>query len=418
MRIRSTTVGGFTTLLQRKHYTRGNCSAGWAQVGLPSESYIGFQSVKVIKDCLTPGFTAMRKKGKFLPLNPLEIVTTKTTRKSNDDETSLVQSNFVGGCYLAKSEGPAWGEVNPRLVVVPPSDESIINSIVNSAIADCKSSLFDALTTLAEAYETLDLLKTQYGRVKYYGLKAARFARTVYHRVYGRLRKLKPDKRKARSLRAQARAFASKWLEYRYGWLPAIYAAQDFIKAMTDKQKKSELVTGKAKQVVDLSDSDYVINTTTTYTQTITDIISGTRTYRAKAYARIDDVSRHRFGFDSTLTAWERVPFSFVVDWFVGVGDWLKAWSPVDGTTFLGCSVSVKDEYTETQNLSILFQGTHSGGATNTGATVKQVKSYTRSAATSPSPLPALNIRLNKVRVADLIALFLAGARDVRLAMR
>jgi hypothetical protein len=31
--------------------------------------------------------------------------------------------------------------------------------------------------------------------------------------------------------------------------------------------------------------------------------------------------------FNPLLTAWELVPFSFVVDWFIGIGDWLIAQS-------------------------------------------------------------------------------------------
>lgn len=42
------------------------------------------------------------------------------------------------------------------------------------------------------------------------------------------------------------------------------------------------------------------------------------------------------------LTAWELVPYSFVIDWFLPIGDFLAQYSSTDGLTFLSGSTSYK----------------------------------------------------------------------------
>lgn len=48
--------------------------------------------------------------------------------------------------------------------------------------------------------------------------------------------------------------------------------------------------------------------------------------------------------YDVPMVAWEKVPFSFVVDWVWNVGDWLRASLPHPSTTPLGCSVSYVED--------------------------------------------------------------------------
>lgn len=45
---------------------------------------------------------------------------------------------------------------------------------------------------------------------------------------------------------------------------------------------------------------------------------------------------------NALLTAWELVPYSFVIDWFLPIGDFLAQYSSTDGLTFLSGSTSYK----------------------------------------------------------------------------
>jgi len=48
---------------------------------------------------------------------------------------------------------------------------------------------------------------------------------------------------------------------------------------------------------------------------------------------------------DGLVTLWQLVPYSFVVDWFVDVGNWLRAISPNHSLSIYGNSISMKTTY-------------------------------------------------------------------------
>lgn len=57
-------------------------------------------------------------------------------------------------------------------------------------------------------------------------------------------------------------------------------------------------------------------------------------------------------------TAWELVPYSFVVDWFVNVGAWLDAIQPSLAHKTLGAWVSSRDNYVTTFETVSIENGT------------------------------------------------------------
>jgi hypothetical protein len=69
------------------------------------------------------------------------------------------------------------------------------------------------------------------------------------------------------------------------------------------------------------------------------------KTQRATAYVEFDMSKNNHFlmGNPAEL-AWELIPYSFVVDWFFSVGDFLQALDALSNTTRIGCSVVEKTE--------------------------------------------------------------------------
>lgn len=135
------------------------------------------------------------------------------------------------------------------------------------------------------------------------------------------------------------------WLEYRYGWSPMVYDIVDTLKATyaedlrlsraprpfltchgkaQDKWSSSAVVTSSLGGIgsVGTRQVDYGL------------IVRGYILYRCNAGRLVQRLND--FGlFDVPRAIWELVPLSFVVDWFVPVGDYLGAIQPKVGVEIL-----------------------------------------------------------------------------------
>lgn len=150
--------------------------------------------------------------------------------------------------------------------------------------------------------------------------------------------------------RQRARTFANVWLEFHFGWEPLvkdIYSAAELldqpfkpgpIKAGVHLPHSIRVVR-KAGAYNDWAGGDF-----TTYTHT------GFRHTRIQAMMRITNPNLYllqKTGMLNPATvAWELVPFSFVVDWFVNVGDYLQQFTEGLGVDLVDACYSYrwKDE--------------------------------------------------------------------------
>lgn len=408
MRERQTVTGSFDTVFDRLSQQRPSCVGAYSTTA-HTLTYGGVRTTKTIVDTETPGFYSLLHCGKFLPLNPVVITTVKETRRAGNGDS---HSNLIGGCYRNKSTGPTHATSTEPPLDLP--DEGLSQLVATDALADAKSTAFDVLTTIAELKETADLIRTNWTRIARTMREIFRLADLVYRKKWKQLSWMtNRSLRRRRSLLARSKELASLWLEYRYGIMPNVYAIQDAIKALELKYTKGQVIRGKSSTTQSLNKST-TGSLVLSADQTVyySDVWTGSRTYRGSAYVKISD-NRVRFGFDPLVTTWERIPFSFIVDWGLKVGNWLKAWSPFSGTETLGVMVSIKDDYTWRHSYSIDFHGAMSGVFTNNDATEKQVKSYTRVPA-GAGILPSFNLRLTTERLIDVAALILSDIRHFR----
>jgi hypothetical protein len=149
-----------------------------------------------------------------------------------------------------------------------------------------------------------------------------------------------------------AKATANAWLEYRYGWKPIFLDATTVIKELhkvrarvnqlrlvsragiSDKQKlQSNWDDGKAGNAWSSAGETYVDSTVSASAGVIYDVVCRTSTEHVLQVAG----ARAR---DIPATIWEIIPYSFVVDWFLGIGPWLQAVVPDPAVEFRGNWVS------------------------------------------------------------------------------
>jgi len=154
------------------------------------------------------------------------------------------------------------------------------------------------------------------------------------------------------------------WLQYRYGIMPLMYSARDIIKLL---EKNPTFVTKRHKVSVPIQDLDRPDDPVYFY-QTL----EGTLEYKitVKGGWKLGSNS-DRIDINPITTAWALTPLSFVVDWFVNIGDWLGAYvrTITSGADVLGC-VAVKEKTTRRTYLHLeideRFSYTWPGDTTST----------------------------------------------------
>ena len=106
------------------------------------------------------------------------------------------------------------------------------------------------------------------------------------------------------------------------------------------------------------------------------------------------------------ISYWETVPYSFVADWFVNVGDVLAAWKVRASMARLFLSLGSKMDITCKGNM--LVQGPGSDPDTSATANVSSMEwfaSRERIPASTPSLVPSFNVKLTSPRILDAAAL-------------
>jgi len=219
-----------------------------------------------------------------------------------------------------------------RSKLMTASQTALLAKIVNDAPN------WDVLTDLAEGKETVGLLRETAS--KFINLASMVKRRDVlsiakFFKVSTTKRGLKRLRRRIYPKRTLGghgvtvgSSMSNLWMSYRYGFMPMIYSMQDALIAFNASFAEGVSLTSQ----VTLSDSLFAETSATGDTATGYKAInkssrSCSGSFRKKAYFNYTNSMLARLignPFAAVArTTWELVPFSFVVDWFVGIGDYL-----------------------------------------------------------------------------------------------
>jgi hypothetical protein len=195
-------------------------------------------------------------------------------------------------------------------------DLDIANKSLIKARLKLKSSDINLGVAFAERKQTANLL----------GSTATRLAKSFSHLKRGNLRKamnelgISSKKREPRGSNVP-----NKWLELQYGWKPFLSDVYGAGRALEGRDKGDWRVTVKAK----------VSGETREYAVMRGSIFAGTTSAVVKnlSFTRIDclpenegTISLVSLGVTNpALIVWEKVPFSFIVDWAFPIGNWLDS---------------------------------------------------------------------------------------------
>lgn len=250
--------------------------------------------------------------------------------------------------YQAYTEQGDLGYWSGKLPILTFSgvDESEILSQVQSSRSDAVNKSFrdyDALTEMFEFPETARMFssggKTALGFFKSFmnghALSDLRRAATLTPRSL---------------LRHASRAFRSigrSWLTYRYGVMPLVYSYSDIQKLL----RRYQYTNDKAFKPVntyslnpEIPESNQYIRKDVTGNIGITTTVVAA--YRTNSLAQLSRIS-----VNPLVTAWELIPYSFVVDWFINVGDYITANFSASFANHVGACTAIRRSITETYQL-------------------------------------------------------------------
>jgi hypothetical protein len=141
------------------------------------------------------------------------------------------------------------------------------------------------------------------------------------------------SKRKPKKL-----TFAEGWLEYSYGWVPLFNDIYDSYELLKEGLRKEKLIFSSVRLLRD--HHSYSITDGDGHPQFERIWGSSQAFYKAKAYYSIKEQglasSLDQMGLINPLeVAWALTPYSFVVDWFLPVGNVLQAMTAGVGVEFI-----------------------------------------------------------------------------------
>lgn len=363
-------------------------------------------------DVVTPGYNRRSSKGEVF-FNPM-VKRTMTidpgfgsggayTRKLayNCPSTTNYQNQYRMGAESG-NEGRvllsnffAYAIDPSGLVVVPPSlfTSSEINELVSEASTACRASRGKATQNLWESVAEAD---------QALGLHSDAF------------KQFENFTRKNAGVLGRAKAAGSAYLLYRYGIAPLmmdIQSAVDGMRKATGRVRQSSRGNTSANKNASSTSSIVPYGAyTTSLSINTTEKISVRTTWLDEYDATL--VSNTGFtGKDLLTLPWELIPYSFVVDWFANVGDFINSLVPAFGLTSLGnCTVVEREIVTSvTSGSSVVVNPTLfalDSPPSPFGLSAKWTDKYRTPGVADPALIVKSDFRFNNLtRILDAISL-------------
>lgn len=326
-----------------------------AVISFPGTSYVSTYTDGYKSWVRTPGYRTIASRD--LPANPY----------SNAHWSGRV-TNLPYGSYTRKSDGfffqgspIGWGigtlnALNVQFDVMcdaaSRSDASILNELIIQCLVKASDSKINLAVALAEASKTADLI-----------LGTARTISSAYLAFRrGNFRKV------ANLLNISPKKAHKRWLEYKYGWMPLLMDVKGGAEAFAQhnlggRPLKFTVSSSSQEEVSPVK----VVNTTYSTGSVGTErwVTQQTKSHRVIMSFEVVNPNlsaAQQLGLTNpALVAWELIPFSFVFDWFISVGNYCQAVTAMQGLNLRRVSHSLKT----LKNHSYSYSSTNGSDASN-----------------------------------------------------
>lgn len=275
-------------------------------------------------------------------LDPTDYVFNRVRYSRHDGRLKVDYAPPGGGFYTSYDingcvgGSDAWGGFNSLntfdSIYVP---QGIPNSWRDRALTKARLAMKDQTVNLGVAFAERDKTAKLLGDTALSLANAARdLRRGRWKRAAETLGITKPRRPRGSSL-------TSKWLEYRYGWEPLLQDVYGSCEALAKRHNQDWRVTGKGSV-------QEPINVARMNGPRETDHGFGKASGMRGVFVRVDAIKENdlllamsSLGVTNPgAIAWELVPFSFVVDWALPIGDFLNQVDAMLGYGQVKCSIS------------------------------------------------------------------------------
>lgn len=236
----------------------------------------------------------------------------------------IIDGHFIKSVHATSSSFL----ISTELVMLPPD---IRTRLLAKALAKAKSDNVGLGESLAEARQTVGMMKSPLSSM-------ASLLRNVLF------------KRSNRRFRRSAEDASAAWLEYRYGWTPLLMTLSEVVKDLpnfVEGRLYSQGATETVTSPISVDPRVYQKDTVSPYLywwihgEKSEEVVRRVRVH----YSVTDAIMKNAASlggsiFNALPLAWELVPLSFVVDWWLNVGDMIKCLIPAPYLHFKGYTYS------------------------------------------------------------------------------
>lgn len=353
----------------------------------------------------------------------------------------LYSGQLVRGTRRATTEFGYWG-TQASSVWSPLRDLNALNQAKIQALVKAAEVRSMLLVDFAEAKKTQDMIADRVKQLATALSHVTSFRFSKAGKVLGlKSRDVKRAIRRAgRHAPRSLKRASSFWLEVRYGWLPLVYSIQDAAAhlgwLMGNPKLQNRTLRSHARYSDErLTESFDSAGTADGYLFEVTrktlDRTENTIKYWVKVVPSSYELHQlNNAGFVNLAeVAWELTRLSWVVDWFVPIGDWISSFSSLVGLSVTDAGYSVARETTTSVTfLGPNVRGLPSGGGYTVSGCDDEIRresyEYTRYSKTQLDQLlggvypsfPPVKIKLNAKRFVDAFSLLIqAGHSALRL---
>lgn len=284
---------------------------------------VGTSVDRTMDDVVTPNFQSLRAKGVIVN-NPMQSEVTEERYPVPGAYTFAKLKQAVDGAVTGSVTTGDWPIGRSVLLnYLTGSDDpdyedqqlAIMNKAVAQAHSNASSAELSLLMVAAEGRKSV----TSMAQILYRVIRIARAARKLD------LKYIKNE--------LSWKELQDRYMELRYAIRPLVIDAKNTQSALVESEvyKESRLVArGFASEPWSMEDT--VVYSDGTYEYTVRRTAQQTTNVRAGVLCDVKTSGMSIWGLDQAMeTAWEVLPFSFIIDWFVNVGDTIAAWTPSKG---------------------------------------------------------------------------------------
>jgi hypothetical protein len=339
-----------------------------------SGAYLGYAIDTNYTGWSIPDFHRKLKAGDIIPSTPWRKWTREGSSQGTREMTFVDgESRWTEGNYSPFNE---WYLKEEEVETFVPSG---LDVHVQAAASKIYSHSFDALTFLAEITDV----------------------RETFTKTAKRLLSLKKTK-EIKKLLKNPKALTGEWLNGRYGWRLMVYDVIDIFNLVKDwndrRQRFSERSGTRWSQTIEEA-------TVHTYSNRVVDVTTTTDLVVHERGSVTADIWLPPIMLNPVATAWELIPFSFVLDWFLSVGQSLEAASFEALESAYTASTGYLLEVNRTMSSSVSWFDPAVLSACRQDQYGQCEVSLRVRTPCGVSVTPRINLRINSYKVADLLSL-------------